>query len=288
MAAVEDMLFPHLDRLPPLRPGQRIERLAANDPNKTAAIIRFLSEFAGPNAAPPQHPALSGPRLYVEGKHGRIFARQYGDASSPKLVLLHDVPGTSLALHETAQTLAATHHVIIPDHPGCGFTEAPKGEEILAAAADNILAVADALSVQNFEVAASGSATAVAASLAQRHAGAVAKFLIGDIIPPDPTHAALVAPGIELSPTGAHWVQAWLMLRDAQIYRPWFDGRIEAQRATQGNFDAAFLHDQTAALMEGRATYFLLPRAASVYETANTLAAAGVPITSLKEELPWN
>jgi len=288
MAAAEDMLFPHLDRLPPLRPNQRIERLAAGDPGKTAAICRFLSEFAYSSAVPSRHLALTGARLYVDAPHGRIFVRQYGDASSPTLVLLHDLPGTGLALHETAKALAATHHVIVPDHPGCGLTEAPPGAEILPAAADDILAVADALGVQKFDVAASGYAAAVAASLAHRRSGRVAKFLIGDVMPPDPSHAARIAPAIDLSPTGAHWVQAWLMLRDAQIYRPWFDGRIAAQRGTQGNFDAAFLHDQTVALMEGRATYFLLPRAASVYATAEILAAGGVPITSLKEELPWN
>jgi hypothetical protein len=62
------------------------------------------------------------------------------------------------------------------------------------------------------------------------------------------------------------------MLRDNQIYRPWHDGRIAAQRPTQGNFDAAWLHDQTAALMEARATQHRLPRAAAAFPTAKTLA----------------
>jgi len=283
MAAAEDMLFPHLDRLPPLRPGQRIERLAAGDFGKTAEIVNFLTEFAAAAPAPPPRADLTGPRLYVQGPHGRIFARQYGNKSSPPLVLLHDVPGTGLALHETAQSLAAKHHVIVPDHPGCGLTEAPETDDIISAAADNILAVADALGLQTFTAAASGYAAAVAAALAQKHAGRVTQFLIGDIIPPNPSHAARIAPPIELSPTGAHWVQAWLMLRDAQIYRPWFDGSIAAQRRTQGNFDAGFLHDQTAALMESRTTFFLLPRAAAAFPTAATLAAAGVPITISKE-----
>jgi hypothetical protein len=53
------------------------------------------------------------------------------------------------------------------------------------------------------------------------------------------------------------------MLRDTQIYHPWYAGTVAAQRKTQGNFDAAWLHDQTVALMEGRATCHLLPQAAA-------------------------
>ena len=33
------------------------------------------------------------------------------------------------------------------------------------------------------------------------------------------------------------------MVRDAEIYEPWFDGRIAAQKTTQGNFDADWLHE---------------------------------------------
>ncbi len=287
MAAAEDMLFPHLDRLPALKPGQRIERLGSDNQAKIAAIVGFVREFAGRESAPPHRQMLAGAgptRMFVDGPHGRIFVRCYGEASRPAIVLLHDAPGSGLALAPVAARLAATHHVIVPDHPGCGLSVAPEAGDILAAAADNVRAVADALALARFGVAAAGCGAAVAACLAGQDDQRITAFQVADLPAPGDAAPDRLAPEIELSPTGAHWVQAWLMLRDGQIYRPWFDGRIAAQRSTQGNFDAGWLHDQTAALMEGRATYHLLPRAAARYDTGAALRASGHTVTYLPDD----
>ncbi len=281
MAAAEDMLFPHLDRLPALQPGQRIERLASDAAARIAAIARFVREFAGTAPAPAPLPmAGCGPRALIDGPHGQIFIRRYGDPTQPALMLLHDAPGTGLAMAEMAQALSATHDVIVPDHPGCGLSDAPDTADILDAAAQNISAVADALGLARFSVAGAGCGAAVAARLAARGERRVIRFIVADVRAPDAAAAAAIAPAIELSPTGAHWVQAWLMLRDAQIYAPWFDGRIAAQRRTQGNFDADWLHSQTAALMEGRASYHMLPRAAATYPTAAILQAHAAQVVT--------
>jgi hypothetical protein len=68
------------------------------------------------------------------------------------------------------------------------------------------------------------------------------------------------------------------MLRDNQIYQPWFDGRVAAQRRTQGNFDAEWLHDQTVALMRSRQTYHLYSRAARRHDPLQTLKGARAPM----------
>jgi pimeloyl-ACP methyl ester carboxylesterase len=273
MATPEDMLFPHLDRLPPLRPNQRIVRLPPADNHaRIAAIAQSLTEFAAAAPAPPHRQMQAATRQLIDGPHGQIFLRRYGDQTLPPLLLLHDTPGTSLALHETALSLAATHHVLIPDHPGIGLTDAPDSADILTAAGDNLLTIAQTLALGPLTIAAAGTGAAIAAMLAQTTPDIIKTLLVADLPPPIPAKTDAIAPELHLSPTGAHWVQAWLMLRDNQIYRPWHDGRIAAQRPTQGNFDAAWLHDQTAALMEARATQHRLPRAAAAFPTAKTLA----------------
>jgi len=95
---------------------------------------------------------------------------------------------------------------------------------------------------------------------------------------PDPAAAASIAPDIELTPEGSHWLKAWLMVRDGQIYDPWYDGRVSAQRTTQGNFDADWLHDRAVALMTSRATYHRLPRAACMFDLATALQTAKAPV----------
>jgi pimeloyl-ACP methyl ester carboxylesterase len=290
MATAEDMLFAHLDRLPALRTGQRIERLGSHYAKKIPAILGFVTEFAGSGQVLPQRqmwPGAERKKGFVDGRDGQIFVRRYGDAENPPVVLLHDAPGTGLGLAEAALALAVTHHVIVPDHPGCGRTDAPEAGDILAVAAGNVLAVADALGLDSFGVAGVGCGAAVAAYLARAAGPRVGRFVLAHVAPADAGRAQKIAPELLLSATGAHWVQAWLMLRDGQIYQPWFEGSIAAQRATQGNFDAAWLHDQTVALMEGRETYHLLPRAAAGCDVAAIFAAGGVPVVSLPGDGFW-
>ena len=69
------------------------------------------------------------------------------------------------------------------------------------------------------------------------------------------------------------------MIRDGEIYQPWFDGRTQAQRSDQGRFDAGWLHDQTVAMMDSRESYFRYPRAAVRTDPMGALAGAGVPVT---------
>jgi hypothetical protein len=104
----------------------------------------------------------------------------------------------------------------------------------------------------------------------------------------DEATAQRIAPELPMSPEGAHWLQAWMQLRDAQIYSPWFDGRIEAQRPTQGCFDAQWLHDQTCALMASRTSYHRLPREAWRFDTGAALAGARVPVHTAPGDPPAN
>jgi pimeloyl-ACP methyl ester carboxylesterase len=276
-ATVEDMLHPHLQRLPALQPNQRIEILPSPLAQKVAAIKNFIAEFAT-TAPAPHHQQAMAAKFYLDTPHGQVFVRAYGNTSSPALILLHDAPGTGLNLQSLAQNLAQTYHVIIPDHPGSGLSDAPDHGDIVAIAAENIRAIADITGLAHYRIAAIGAGTAVAAQLVQDPR--VTQFIIAQTPNID---AALIAPEIELSPTGSHWVQAWLMLRDNQIYTPWYDGSIAAQRHTQGNFDAAWMQDQTAAFMESRASYHLLPRAAAAIAAQQILSASGKPLTILAE-----
>jgi len=258
-AAVEDMLYPHLRRLPALKDGQIVETLASAEPARSADIKRFLGGFAATGPAPAAV-AGGGGRMFVEAAGGQVFARRYG-AGDETVILLHDAPGTGLGLHEVAVALAETRQVVVPDQPGCGLTSLPDGD-LLEAAAANVLAVADAVGAETFAVAALGCGAAVAARLAGRAAGRMTRLVVAGLPIQDAAAADDFAPEIALDATGAHWVRAWLMIRDGQIYAPWFDGSVAAQRRVQGNFDAAWLHARTVALMEGRATYHHYPRAA--------------------------
>ena len=61
--------------------------------------------------------------LLVDGLN--IAYREAGDASSPKLVLLHGWPASSHQFRELLPALASRFHVIAPDYPGFGNSDTP-------------------------------------------------------------------------------------------------------------------------------------------------------------------
>jgi pimeloyl-ACP methyl ester carboxylesterase len=285
LASAEDMLFPHLDRLPPLRGGQSIVRLPYEPAAKYDVIATLASDLPGSVqacASPPSGLAGRDPATgFIATIDGQLFVRAYGDPASPPVVILHDLPGTSLGLASIARRLATSAYVVTPDLPGAGASDTPPEDRpILDAGASAVEAVAEALNLGPFVLAASGLSAAVAARLAE--VGSIQPVALVLDAPPlhlEEAEADQIAPELPLSPEGAHWLKAWLMIRDSQIYHPWFDGRIAAQRRTQGVFEADWLHDQTVALMQSRATYHRLPRAAARFDAAAALASQPAPVT---------
>ena len=54
-----------------------------------------------------------------------VFYREAGDPKQPTLLLLHGFPTSSHMFRELIPLLAGRYHVVAPDLPGFGFTEAP-------------------------------------------------------------------------------------------------------------------------------------------------------------------
>jgi pimeloyl-ACP methyl ester carboxylesterase len=55
----------------------------------------------------------------------QIFYREAGDPKAPTLLLLHGFPTSSHMFRELIPALADRYHVVAPDLPGFGFTDAP-------------------------------------------------------------------------------------------------------------------------------------------------------------------
>ena len=54
-----------------------------------------------------------------------VFYREAGDATAPTVLLLHGFPTSSHMYRDLIPALADRYHVIAPDLPGFGFTDAP-------------------------------------------------------------------------------------------------------------------------------------------------------------------
>jgi pimeloyl-ACP methyl ester carboxylesterase len=63
----------------------------------------------------------------VKGR--RLFYREAGHANSPAIVLLHGFPSSSHMFRDLIPQLADELHVIAPDYPGFGYSDAPSVQE---------------------------------------------------------------------------------------------------------------------------------------------------------------
>ncbi|MDN7811882.1 alpha/beta fold hydrolase [Burkholderia gladioli] len=88
-----------------------------------AALLAASACFAGPvaHADPVSYHYAS-----VDGL--RLFYREAGDRAKPTLLLLHGFPSSSHEFRDLMPLLAGQFHVIAPDYPGMGYSEAPPAE----------------------------------------------------------------------------------------------------------------------------------------------------------------
>jgi len=77
----------------------------------------------------------------------RLFYREAGDPSKPTIVLLHGFPSSSYQFHDLIPLLAVRFHVIAPDYPGMGYSEAPD-PTVLRPSFDDVATVIDAFIAQ--------------------------------------------------------------------------------------------------------------------------------------------
>lgn len=62
---------------------------------------------------------------HVEVRGLKIFYREAGDKNTPTIVLLHGFPTSSFMFRNLIPLLAEKYHVIAPDYPGFGYSDAP-------------------------------------------------------------------------------------------------------------------------------------------------------------------
>jgi pimeloyl-ACP methyl ester carboxylesterase len=59
----------------------------------------------------------------------KIFYREAGDPGKPTILLLHGFPSSSHQFRDLIPLLADNFHVLAPDYPGMGYSEAPPAEK---------------------------------------------------------------------------------------------------------------------------------------------------------------
>ena len=254
MARRDDLLFPHLERLPELAPNLSIEAHSYDVEAWAGRIERFFAETArgAPAAPPPETLSLEG-RIWsrtvpVNGARMRVRCRGQGRAS---VLILHDVPGSSGQEAQLMHALPAGLPVISPDLPGIGLSDAlrePRGTALLDSlanfAADNLAPGAT--------IVARGFAAAAGIALAGRTGARLC--LVRPLFPPPGMDAAVFSeryiPAIRPEDDGTHLTKQWYAARDGELYWPWFERTRRTMRWGERRLDPEHLNTRVVAFAE--------------------------------------
>jgi pimeloyl-ACP methyl ester carboxylesterase len=287
MATETDMLHPHLARFPPLKDGQRVHRIGVGQARLLAVMEERIAAHGAGGPAPSIPVTFESSstlrRQFIDLPSGQILIRTLGDRSREALFLLHDAPGSGLMCEPLIRALARHFFVIAPDLPGCGDSDPLSGDspgiEDYADAMDTVFTT---VGVQSAVVEGVGFGTSVALALATAYPARVERLVLRGVLLPDADERAEMrarhAPPIETTADGGHWYRAWLMLRDSQVYFPWYRGEAAARRKVEADFSADRMHAWTLEVMKQRAHYGDLIHAALAHDAAAALCRVTRPI----------
>jgi pimeloyl-ACP methyl ester carboxylesterase len=94
--------------------------------NRLSKYVLAALLFAGTAQATPLHSTNATTtyhRVQVDGVG--IFYREAGPENAPTIVLLHGFPSSSREFDTLIPLLATKYHLIAPDYPGFGLSDAP-------------------------------------------------------------------------------------------------------------------------------------------------------------------
>jgi len=272
MCREDDLLFPHLDRLPELPPTMSIVKLGAEKPAWGARIGKEMATMIGAATAPPPVFGLNGaPQGALCALDGGVLARCYdtGARAAAPLLLLHDLPGRSRDWHAVALREAQRRLVIAPDLPGSGVSPALHdwpGD--VAALVERLLTALSAQGVAGFEIGGCGLGAVLALELS-RAVGPSA----GQVLLLDPPPLGAVTQGAA-RPTpdwhGGHLMAAWHEARERMLFRPWQARSGAAVREVGPGLDVAAVHAAFTAIV-------LADEGSAALADALTALATGVP-----------
>ncbi len=288
-AAATDMLHPHLDRLPPMRPGQAIIDIGNSFERKRELIAERFAALGADEPAPDDGVEIGSAaviaRHFVDGSAGPLHLRVRGDRDAPALVLLHDAPGSSEQSEALIEALGRRFFVIAPDLPGHGESEAFAEAPTIETFADEIALLLDRIGIDTAGLYGIGFGSSAAIAFAERHPSRTEGLALQGVALPTPAERMELlesyAPPIAIEADGGHWYRTWLMLRDSQIYWPWYDRRRSALRRVEADFSARPLHRWTMDVMRGRESYAHLIHAALRQDAEAILARMGRPLVRI-------
>lgn len=221
-------------------------------------------------------------RYFVDVGDRQALYRSLGDPALPPLVMFHGSPGSSFSLMPLARHLAAGRRIVALDTPGNGDSSpAPMDEPTIGDYAEMHLAAIDAIGLETVDLYGYHTGASIAIELSIRHPDRVRRIVLDGVSLFDAAaqrhllgndHAPHIVPDHE----GSQLSRAFIMVRDAWIFWPWWARGGDKLRGL-GLPDTRYLHDEVLEVLKSVSTYHLSYRAALRYPKHEQLPKVPVP-----------
>lgn len=249
-------------------------------------VLRAAGDWAAPPPPPDAAPPADRTRLrFLRAGGSELLLRSAGDGRPGlPLLVLHRLPGSSRLHDAMVAGLGRTRPVFAIDLPGQGeSTPMPQGDPISGWAAA-ALAAMDALGLPRAEVFGQNGGAAIAVELARLAPDRVAALALdAPVALPAWERGPLAERWIAaLGPTepcrdGSHLLRAWHMLRDHELWWPWFERDPGHARAAPPRIAPARLSDEIREAMKQPAGFAAAWDAVLRYPLAERLAGTAQP-----------
>ena len=229
MTARTDVLDRYVDKMPPVPQNVRVLRPQDKPAAQAALAEIFRTQARG--VAPPIAGATPMPgRIwadYLQVDGGSLYARRNTDGQGRPIVFVHASAGSSFAMDRFMEPFIGQHPVLAVDLPGNGESDNPMGAELTVAAQAKYLAQAiRAAGYPEVDCYGHWGGAAVAIEFAAQNGGMVKNLAIPNVMMPEGADLAeLLAnytPAFEPDPAGTHLIKAWHMVRDQELFAPWY------------------------------------------------------------------
>jgi pimeloyl-ACP methyl ester carboxylesterase len=295
-AAARDPLHPHLARIK--EPARSVVIMPAATPEEALqrCLVHLSAHVGDPVQVQPDQDASGNLRLWhqvitVAGTDVQLLR---GGCGGRLVLLLHEAGGSTRTVRVLADSLADHCEVLAMDLPGHGESDPqPAGTaSAVAAAADAVIAVLEALKMPPVDIIGVEAGGVVALAVASRRPPRVRRLILVDPPACEPELAAAIcAQGLpSMTPDwhGGHLSRCWHMQRDARLYFPWFRRDPQGMRAGEPALDDREIQMEVTERLKSEGAWQPLLADALSRDLAAGMAAAAVDIVlACPATSPW-
>lgn len=289
MSSKTDVLYDGLDRMP--KPSSNINVARPDNPSDAIILMKdTIKKYPSPNPAPdnlntlPLKGKIWGQYIQVGG--GSLYSRGNNEAEGRPVLFIHSSASSNRGMEKYMELLIGQKNTFCIDLPGNGESDNPMGLEVTVEKQASFLVEAiHALGYDSVDVFGEWGGGSVGIELAVQHPEMVKHIFIPNLMSMELKGDALeemcsnYTPQIEIDKYGTHWTTVWNMLRDQELYSPWYKSNKEnIIHPDEESISSEVIHRRTLDLFKSYEIYRSAYKAHFSYEISRKIQDINCPI----------